>query len=134
MGGKGHEGFVGHSSELSIKPIIMVAADVFLEVVAGDNTIGIKQEPNRIVNGGAVGQQLRMIPVELAMDLVDVPINCCCKNSKVLKVLVQSLRDSNGVNGDKFHDNLVQKRCILHTVKIALIAVGEQPCLSLSRK
>jgi hypothetical protein len=48
-GGKGHEGFVGHSSELSIKPIIMVAADVLLEVVAGDNTVGIK---------GAMGQQL----------------------------------------------------------------------------
>ncbi len=57
-GGKGHEGFVGHSSELPIKPIIMVAVDVLLEVVTGDDTVGIKQEPNRIVNGDAVGQQM----------------------------------------------------------------------------
>ncbi len=57
-GGKGHEGFVGHSSELPIKPIIMVATDVLLEIVSGDNTVGIEQEPNRIINSGAAGQQL----------------------------------------------------------------------------
>ncbi len=67
---------MGPPSELPIKLIIMVVVDVLLEVVAGDNTVGIKQEPNRIVIGGAAGQQLRMIPVELAMDLVDVTINC----------------------------------------------------------
>ncbi len=49
---------MGHSTELPIKPIIMVAVDVLLEVVAGDDTVGIEQEPNSIVNGGAVGQQL----------------------------------------------------------------------------
>ncbi len=56
---------MGHSSELPIKPIIMVAA-VLLEIVAGDDTVGIKNESNRILNGGAAGQQLRMIPVKLA--------------------------------------------------------------------
>jgi hypothetical protein len=75
-----------------------------------------------------------MIPVKLAMDLVDVTINCCCKNSKVLKVLLQGLRGGNGVDGGKPHDDLVQKRCVLHTVKSVLVAVGEQPCLSLSHK
>jgi hypothetical protein len=60
---------VGHSSELPIKPIIMVAADVLLEVVVGDDTVGIEQEPNRIVNGGTAGQQLQMIPVKLTMEL-----------------------------------------------------------------
>ncbi len=49
---------MGHSSELPIKPIIMVVMDVLLEVLAGDNTVGIEQEPNRIVNGGATSQQL----------------------------------------------------------------------------
>ncbi len=125
---------MGHSSELPIKPIIMVAADELLDVVAGDNTVVINQEPNRIVNGGATGQQLQMIPVKLAMDLVDVTINCCCKNPKVLKVLLQGLHGGNGVDGGKPHDDLVQKRCMLHTIKSVLIAVGEQPCLSLSRK
>jgi hypothetical protein len=67
----------------------MVAVDVLLEVVAGDNTVDIEQEPNRIINGGAAGQQLQMIPVKLAMDLVDVTINCCCKDPKILKVLLQ---------------------------------------------
>jgi hypothetical protein len=75
-----------------------------------------------------------MIPVELAMDLVDVTVNCRCKNSKVLKVLLQGLHGGNGINGGKPHDDLVQKRCILHAVKSVLIAVGEQPCLSLSHK
>ena len=89
---------MGHSSELPIKPVIVVAADVLLEVVAGDDIVGIKQEPNRIVNGGATGQQLQMIPVKLAMDLFDVTINCRCKNSKVLKVLLQGLRGGNRVN------------------------------------
>jgi hypothetical protein len=125
---------MGDSSELPIKPVTMVVVDVLLEVVAGDNTVGIKQEPYRIVNGGAAGQQLRMIPVELAMDIVDVAINCCCKNSKVLKVLSQGLRGGNGVNGGKPHDDLVQKRCIFHAIKSVLIAVGDQPCLSLSCK
>ncbi len=134
MGDKGHKGFVGHFSEFLIKPIIMVAADVLHEVVVVDNTVGIEQEPNRIVNDGATGQQLRMIPVKLAMDLVDLTINCCCINPKVLKVLLQGLHGGNGVNGGKPHDDLVQKRCILHTIKSVLIAVCEQPCLSLSRK
>ena len=49
---------MGHSSDLPIKPIIMVVAEVLLEVVAGDDTVGIEQEPNRIVNSGAAGQQL----------------------------------------------------------------------------
>ncbi len=75
-----------------------------------------------------------MIPVELAMDLVDVTINCHCKNSKVLKVLLQGLCGGNGVNSGKPNDDLVQKRCILHTVESVLVAVGEQPCLSLNRK
>ncbi len=79
----------------------MVAADVLLEIVAGDDIVGIEQEPNRIVNGGAAGQQLQMITVKLAMDRVDVTINCCCKNSQVLKVLLQGLRGGNGVNGGK---------------------------------
>ncbi len=120
MGGKGHEGLVGHSSELPVKPIIMVAADVLLEVLAGDDTVGIKQEPNRIVNSGAAGQQLQMIPVELAMDLADVTINRCCKHPKVLQVHAQGLHGGNWVNGGKPHDDLVQKRYILHTVKSVL--------------
>jgi hypothetical protein len=100
---------MGDSSELPIKLVIMVVADVHLEVVAGDGTVGIKQEPYRIVNSDAKGQQLRMIPVELGMDLVDVTINCRCKNSKVLKVLLQGLCGGNGVNGGKPHDDLYKR-------------------------
>jgi hypothetical protein len=62
-GGKGHEGLVGCSSELPIKPIIMMAVDVLLEILAGDNTVGIEQVPDRNVNGGNAGQQLQMITV-----------------------------------------------------------------------
>jgi hypothetical protein len=57
-GGKGHKGLVGHSCEFLVKPVIMVEADVLLEVVARDDKICIKQEPNRVIKGGAVVQQL----------------------------------------------------------------------------
>jgi hypothetical protein len=67
-------------------------------------------------------------------DFVDVTINCCCKNPKVLKVLSQGLHCGNGVDGGKPHDDLVQKRCILHTGDSVLIAICEQPCLGLSCK
>ncbi len=56
--GKGHKCIVGHSKELPVKPVIMVVADVLLEVVTWDDKIGIKQEPNRIFKGGAASQQL----------------------------------------------------------------------------
>ena len=36
--------------------------------------IGFEQEPNRVVNVGTVSKQLRIILVELAIDLVDVAI------------------------------------------------------------
>ncbi len=75
---------MGHSCELPIKPIIMVATDVLLEIVAGNDTVDFEQEPNRIINGGAAGKQLQMIPVKLTIDLVNVTSNCHCKNSKVL--------------------------------------------------
>jgi hypothetical protein len=55
-GGKGHEGIVSHSCEFPFKPVIVVAGDVLLEVVAGDDKVGIEQEPNRVVKGVAVGQ------------------------------------------------------------------------------
>ncbi len=73
---------MGDSSELPIKPIIMVVADVLLEVVAGDDTIGIKQDPNRIVNGGAAGQQLQIIPVKLAIDLLMSPLSVAAKTPR----------------------------------------------------
>ncbi len=57
-GGKGHENLTSHSCEFPIKPAIMVVADVLFEAVAGDNKVGIEQEPNRIINGGIAGQQL----------------------------------------------------------------------------
>jgi hypothetical protein len=76
--------------------------------VAGDNTDGIKQEPSRIVNGGTTGQQLQMIPVKLVMDLIDVIINCRCKDPKVLKVLSQGLHGGNKVDSGAPHDDLVQ--------------------------
>ncbi len=49
---------MSHSSELPIKPIIMVVVDVLLEIVSWEDTVDIKMEPIRIVNGGAAGQQL----------------------------------------------------------------------------
>ena len=48
---------------------------------------------------------------------------------------MQGLRGGKGVNGCKPHDDLVHDEgCIFHTIKGVLIAVGEQPCLSLSRE
>jgi hypothetical protein len=133
-GGKGHEGLVSHSCECPIEPVVVVAVYALLEVEAGDNKVGIEQEPNRVINGGNMGQQLRVISVKIAMDLVDVAINRCCKCPLVLKVLTQGLCCGKGVNGGKSHDDLVHKGCIFHTAESVLIAVGEQPCLSLNHE
>jgi hypothetical protein len=67
--------------ELSIKVVIVVVPDVHLEVVAGDNVIGIEEEPNRIINIGTAGKQLHLILVKLAFDLVDIAADRGCKHS-----------------------------------------------------
>ncbi len=58
VGGKSHEGIVGHSCEFPIKPVVMVGADILLEDMAGNDKVGVKQEPNRVIDGHTVGQQL----------------------------------------------------------------------------
>ncbi len=44
--------------EGAIKIILMLAADVFLEVVAGHLSIGIEENADGVINGGATGSQL----------------------------------------------------------------------------
>ncbi len=41
--------------------------------------IGFEEEPDRVVNAGTTGKQLRIILVELTIDLVDIAIDCGCK-------------------------------------------------------
>jgi hypothetical protein len=66
--------------ELAIKVVIVVAPDEHLEVVAGDDMIGIKEEPDRIVNIGTAGEQLHVILVKLAIDLVNITADHGCKH------------------------------------------------------
>ncbi len=73
--GGGHEGFVGETDELAIKVVVVVALDVRLEVVATNDMIGFEEEPNRVVDVGTVSEQLRIILVQLAIDLVDTAID-----------------------------------------------------------
>ncbi len=49
---------MGHSCEFPIEPLVMVAVDVLLEVIAGDDKVGTILEPNRVVNGDAMDQEL----------------------------------------------------------------------------
>jgi hypothetical protein len=73
---RGNEVPVSEIDELAVKVVVVVAPDVRLEVVAGDDVIGFEQEPGRVVDVGTTGKQLRIILVELAIDLVDVSIDC----------------------------------------------------------
>jgi hypothetical protein len=79
--GGGHQGLMSEIDELAIKVVIVVVPDVHLEVVAGDDLIGIEEEPNRIVDIGTMGEQLHVILVELAIDLVDIATDRGCKHS-----------------------------------------------------
>ncbi len=78
--GGGHQ-LMSEIDELAIKVVIVVAPDAHLEVVSGDNMIGIKEEPNRIVDIGTRGKQLHVILVKLAIDLVNITADRGCKHS-----------------------------------------------------
>jgi hypothetical protein len=54
--GGGHEGLVSEIDELAVKVVVVVAPDVRLEVVAGDNMIGFKDKPDRVVDAGTAGK------------------------------------------------------------------------------
>jgi len=73
--GGGHEGFVGETDELAVKVVIVVVLDLRLEVVATNAMIGFEEEPNRVIDAGTASEQLRIILVELANDLVDIAID-----------------------------------------------------------
>ena len=122
---RGHEGFVSEIDELAIKVVVVVAPDVHLEVVAGDDVIGFEKEPDRVIDAGTAGKQLRTILVKLAIDLVDIAIDCGCKYPEVVEVIVQDLHGGDRVDGGKPHDDLVHQRCILHAIEGVFIAVGE---------
>jgi hypothetical protein len=76
--GRDHEDLVGRG-EGAVEIILMLAADVLLEVVAGHLSIGIKENANGVVNGGATGGQLQVVPVKFPVNLVDVAMDRCCK-------------------------------------------------------
>jgi hypothetical protein len=64
---------------------------------AGDDKVGIEQEPNRVIDSGAASQQLQVIPVKLAMELVDVTANTprfCKFLCKVCVVAMESMATS----------------------------------------
>jgi hypothetical protein len=77
--GGGHKGLMSEIGELVIKVVIIVAPDLRLEAVARDDVIGFKKDPNRAVNAGTAGKQLRVILFKLAIDLVDITIDRGCK-------------------------------------------------------
>jgi hypothetical protein len=79
---RGHEGFVSEIDELAVKVVVVVVPNVHLEVVAGDDVIGFKKEPNRVIDAGTAGNQL-------AIDLVDIVIDYGCKYPKVVEVITQ---------------------------------------------
>ena len=123
--GRGHEGLVSEIDELAVKVVVVVAPDICLEVVAGDDVIGFEKEPDRVVGVGTAGKQLRITLVQLAIDLVDVAIDCGCKYPEVVEFISQDLCGGDRVDGGKPHDYLVHQRCILHAIEGVFVAVGE---------
>ena len=77
--GGGHKGLMSEIGELVIKVVIIVAPDLRLEALAGDDVIGFKKDSNRAVNAGTAGKKLRVILFKLAIDLVDITIDRGCK-------------------------------------------------------
>jgi hypothetical protein len=49
--GGGHEGLMGDGCAHAIKVILMLMAEVRLEVVAGANKVSLKEDANEVVNG-----------------------------------------------------------------------------------
>ena len=87
--------------------------------------IGFEKEPTRVVDAGTTCEQLRIIIVKLAIDLVDIAIDRGCKYPKVVEVIAQDMRGGNRVDGGKPRDNLVHQRYILHAIEGVFVAVGE---------
>ncbi len=56
--GGGHEGLVGDDCELAIKVILVLTADVCLEVVAGDHKVSLKKDADGVINVCTPGNQL----------------------------------------------------------------------------
>jgi hypothetical protein len=79
--GGGHHGLMREIDELAIKVVFLLVPDVRLEVVAGEDVIGIKEAPNRIINIGTAGKQLHVILVKPAIDLADIAADRGCKHS-----------------------------------------------------
>jgi hypothetical protein len=72
---------VGDSGESPIEVIFMLTLDVLFEVVAWDNGIGIEEGANGVTNSGAMGNELSVVFIELAMNFVDIAAHSCCKYS-----------------------------------------------------
>ncbi len=87
--------------------------------------IGFEEEPDRVIDVGITSEQLRIILVKLAIDLVDIAIDRGSKYPYVVEVIAQDLRGGNRVDGDKPHDDLVLQRCILHAIEGVFVAIGE---------
>ncbi len=60
------------SSESPVQVVSGLVTDILFEVVAGDDIVGIKKEPNGVSDYGTVGDQLWVILVKHPMNLVDV--------------------------------------------------------------
>jgi hypothetical protein len=49
---------MGDGSEFAVKVILVLMADVHLEVVAGDHKVSLKKDADRVVNRYTPGNQL----------------------------------------------------------------------------
>ena len=87
---------MGETDELAIKVFVVVALDVCFEVVATNDMIGFEEEPGRVVDVGTASKQMCIILVKhvgtaskqmciilvkLAIDPVDITIDCGSKYS-----------------------------------------------------
>ncbi len=86
--------------ELAIVGILVLMADVCLEVVVGDHKVSLKKDANGVVNSCAPDNQQWVFFVKLVVYLVDVATNSYRLYSQQLQiVLVQGLSGGDGVNG-----------------------------------
>ena len=113
-----------HGRKFSIKVVVLHAMNVGLEVVARDDFVSLEKDADRVVNGGTAGNDLRIVLVELGVDLVDITAHSARVSPQVLQVVPEGLGGCDGVDCRQPHDDFVHQRRALNSFNDEVLAVS----------
>jgi hypothetical protein len=115
---------VTNGGEFTLKVILMLSGIVQLEVVAWNHKVSFEQDTDGVVNGRAPGNQPWVVPIELAVHLVNAAANCCRIGSQWLQIVAQHLSGGNGVDGCQSHDDFLHQRGVPNPIKRVFVPVS----------